>query len=692
MKKFCVYYFIFLFFVLSIFASGVIDSQDGFQYLAVTRNIYYQHRPTTPPNEWNTGKNINMNVYTGKDGLTYGPTGLGYSIAMLPAVFLTDLVYKYYNIPPPEHFPLESDWLILLLASFTNCFFAAILGVIIFVYLIDLGLSKKNAIFTSLVSIFCTNLFAYSKHSFAHMMFITLLVASFYLLRRFSLSKNVNYLIGSGIALGVATLTYNQTVILATPSYLLYFYLLYKPSFYNFKELFLVGVKFLFSILPFALIYIWFENTRAPFTESSSTIETMTETLKSSFKFPPIPLFIEGIYGNLISPGRGVILYSPILLAILIFWHKIKPKIIPELLLFIVLFVVYIIFYALPSSPNNVSGVGALWHGELSWGPRYILPVIPFGMIIFGNIYQYLSKKAKFFIIYPLFIFGLYIEVLGAVMPYQVKLHNLDFNFFVNQTEYTASLYSNLLPRYSPIISMTKNLVKMTKLLPKTIDHGPFNVKFYDGIDFPFNVGPTRWRVIEKTGYISFDLNNKEIQTITLDLINHPLSNSSSSAIIRISLNNHQLLTRPEILTVRERKSVNLPIKKEVLQQTDNQLIIEEEFDDKNIEEKHLQIIALQGIYINGIPVNMESLDFPYISDLGKVAGINYQNYGGTNNNPWKSWNIHTQIFERVPDFWWVKAVYYWDFPKQIFAFLFIINVVAVVFFGIKVFRFKQTR
>ena len=119
-KKFLFYYFLFLFSLLSIFVSGVIDSQDGFQYLAVARNIYYKGKPTAPPYEYDKRLNIHMSVVPGKDGDSYSLTGLGYSLAMVPAVTITDIFYKIYNIQPAMRFPLNNDWMILLFASFTE--------------------------------------------------------------------------------------------------------------------------------------------------------------------------------------------------------------------------------------------------------------------------------------------------------------------------------------------------------------------------------------------------------------------------------------------------------------------------------------------------------------------------------------------------------------------------------------------
>lgn len=695
MKKFLFYYFSFLFFTISLFCSGVIDSQDGFQYLAVARSIYYKHDLTAPPYEYTggpwVGKNIHMSTDIGKDGKTYSWTGVGYSLAMVPAVALTDIVYKIYNVSPPVHFPLESDWFILWAASFTNAFYAAILGVILFLYFLKLKLNFKQALFLSFVSIFTTNLFTLAKHSFAHMMFATFLVLTFYLLRIYSDTVRRVFLVFSALSYGVLSTIYNQTFLLATIPLITYYVLLIKPKFQSKSLGFILkdAIICFFILLPFLIFYLWLENLRAEVGSGYADPIFFVDYAKYLTSASQFPLIFEGIYGQLLSPGRSIFIYSPVLLLIAIFWYKIKRKVYPELIVFLLFSFSYIILYAKQISfePDTQKGIG-YWAGELSWGPRYLLPLIPFGMLIVGHIYQQLKNKAKNFIVYPLLAIGLFIEIIGITIPYQTKLQGLDKDIYVSGHHYTSFLYMNLLPQFSPIFSFTRQIKNLTKSFPLTLDHGQYNVKLFDGFDFPFNVGLERWRSIEGKGYISFDNTDQNpIKQMSFVLINHPLNNSSSSAQVNFYLNNQTQPIISKTLELGKRSEIEINISS-LLKEKNNQLIIDTYFDDPNIEKGHSQLIALLGFYINGQPVNTESLDFPYISPLGPaIEHTQYQNYGGTLNNPWKSWMIHTQIFERTPDFWWIKSLYYWDLPKKFFLVLFIGNIVGIIFFGVKVLK-----
>jgi len=691
MKKFILYLFLFLAFLLSIFVSGVVESLDGLQYLAVARNIYYGRGPTAPPYEYNTRQNIHMATYVGKDGRSYSFTGLGYSLAMVPAVALTDIVYKHFDVQPPVHFPLESDWLGLLIPSFTNTFFAALLGITLFLFFLELKLTKRQSIVMTFISLFTTNLFVYSKHLMPHMMFVTSLVLSFYLLKRFARTKNKILLTLSGACFGVVVLTYNPTFFLAIPPYFLYYLTLTRPnlSLKYLKNLLTNAFSFLLGAIPFIYLYFWFDKLKASAEFNSISPSVATGFLAYIINNVPIPVFFEGIYGQLLSPGRSIFIYSPVILAILIFWFKIQKKLIPELTLLISYSIILIFFYSVMvfnASPEQ--GISGIWHGESSWGPRYLTPLIPLAMLTVGHIYSQITRKAKLLVFLPLCLAGLYIEFLGILMPYQIKFHELEAQFYINGTNYNAPVYSNLLPRYSPIIMMSKKLVKLSGLFPLSYNYGKYNVRFFDGISFPFNVGPERWRSIEETGYISFDnASQASIKKISFDLINHPISETKVDAKVSFSLNGKQLLKTPVVFKATERKTVDLTIDEQILKARGNELVIRIDYGETPIFRDNKQILGLLNMYIDGQSQNMESISVPNVSPLGpKITGAVYNNWGGTNKDPWMVWDIHSQTFERLPDFWWIRNLYYWDVPRNWILSLLGLNITGLIFFGIKLY------
>jgi hypothetical protein len=90
-----------------------------------------------------------------------------------------------------------------------------------------------------------------------------------------------------------------------------------------------------------------------------------------AFSLSRIP---EGITGLLCSPGRGILWYCPpIFMAILGFRKAVRTKQI-EALLLIALFAGFLVLHA----------AVPFWHGGWSWGPRYLLPVLPGLMALTG--------------------------------------------------------------------------------------------------------------------------------------------------------------------------------------------------------------------------------------------------------------------------------------------------------------------
>ncbi|MBI2011798.1 hypothetical protein HYS91_03445, partial [Candidatus Daviesbacteria bacterium] len=113
-------------------------------------------------------------------------------------------------------------------------------------------------------------------------------------------------------------------------------------------------------------------------------------------------------------------------------------------------------------------------------------------------------------------------------------------------------------------------------------------------------------------------------------------------------------------------------------------------YENKNVVPKKYisQILGLISIFINNKAINKETLDFPYVSALGPtMMGIKYNIYGEEIIDPWRFWDIHSQTYERLPDFWWIRNLYYWDIPKTPLILLFLSMVLQSIIFGYKTYK-----
>jgi len=98
------------------------------------------------------------------------------------------------------------------------------------------------------------------------------------------------------------------------------------------------------------------------------------------------------------------------------------------------------------------------WSGGVAWGPRYLIPVLPFIMIILGNIFFHLNRKALKLFVIGLCAAGFYVNLTGILIWFQYGLvYGWDregLGNYPNSLEIMA--WS---PLYSPIVLHTKALM-----------------------------------------------------------------------------------------------------------------------------------------------------------------------------------------------------------------------------------------
>jgi hypothetical protein len=122
------------------------------------------------------------------------------------------------------------------------------------------------------------------------------------------------------------------------------------------------------------------------------------------------PLYV-GLYGLLLSSGKSIVLYSPIVLLAppgLVFLWRWRPA---EALLIGSLALVTLLYYA----------AWWAWYGGWSWGPRFLVPTLPFLVLAVGAA---LAERAwARWLALPLVIGGIGVQALGVL---------IDFNAYID--------------------------------------------------------------------------------------------------------------------------------------------------------------------------------------------------------------------------------------------------------------------
>lgn len=306
----------------------------------------------------------------------------GHYLSAFPIVSSVFAIPVYFI---PVILGLDITWFNLALLAKLSAAVTVSLSAV-FIYLIAKKFqAEKKALFLSLVYMFGTiNLASISQALWQHGALELALILFIY----FLFSKNF---ILAGFFLGVGVIA-RPTAILVPLIF----------SFYLYKKL---GIKNLFvfafgSLLP--LIFFVYYNSLYYYSLSNQGYYSQM------FEGWKLPLY-KGFFGNLVSPSKGFLVYSPVLVfsllgAFLVFRKSKNFK--KELLFFkssaILIFVHLIII-----------SFWKHWYGGWSFGYRMLSDVLPFLCLLLIPYFSSTFYKKTFKLFLILFLFSFFVEIFG---------------------------------------------------------------------------------------------------------------------------------------------------------------------------------------------------------------------------------------------------------------------------------------
>jgi hypothetical protein len=336
------YVFLLLGFVLSIlFSSGQIENPDTHLRLTQTRIILDDNKFGLPDD---VGEESHGNISINKDGRRFMVYNPGQTIIFIPIYFISNLVSTD---------EANAYYFSAFCVSFLNYMVHALCAFILFKIALLLGVIKKQAYLVSIFFGLTSYSFVFAQSTYEHHFEMFFILLSVY----FSLKKYTNHaglLSGLMLTLGVV---FRTTTILAVPAILL----LQKNTNERLKVLTSLTIG-----VAFVLIYNYYR-----FGNPLETGYSLAWSLAHSDKFDfwSFSGFPEAFFGFLFSPGKGLIFFSTTIVIALFgiktFWEK------QRLIFYAILLIsaAYLIIFSLNFA----------WHGSIwSYGPRYILPIIPF--------------------------------------------------------------------------------------------------------------------------------------------------------------------------------------------------------------------------------------------------------------------------------------------------------------------------
>ena len=187
-----------------------------------------------------------------------------------------------------------------------------------------------------------------------------------------------------------------------------------------------------------------------------------------------------GLVGLLISPGASLFLYFPPSVLIPLAAKYMYDKKENRLLLFLFLYVIVACWLDAGTLSFNFEPFA--WWGT-GWGPRYLLPVLPFVTLMLGSVFVHMKRKKGFtlsssfilkFSIIALSIAGFYITLIGTFVWWWYDI------IYVTQREHLSNSnpWNNIIwdPSQSPIVLHTKML--LTNYIGQ-ISHDKFSNTYY---------------------------------------------------------------------------------------------------------------------------------------------------------------------------------------------------------------------
>lgn len=446
------------FFSLNVISSGGhLDWWDGTEAFLVTESMALKNTakldPTVPSVEelrFHINYTINANKALQSGNNTDPKNLILEPVYTVRSLLLSALGVPFYYLALALHFsPITSVGLLF------NSLVISLTAVVIFYISIEVHRSKKTAFLLSLIFSVCSFIWPYNSTFWVQPLQALVLAVSLYLIitvhhydksflchytilnashRRFFFSGLAGFFLGLSIFA-------HPTSIIFLPAFLIYSFLrVMRHDKKNFVSL--VSVLAAMLVLIGIVNYIRFGSLTEFGYGYFSTLATHDGWV--------------GLLGLLISPGAGLLFYFPLTVLLPLgakYMYKDKRALFFLCVYIIVANWIYVGTLSFGAEPIS-------WSGGVAWGPRYLIPVLPFIMVILGSIIVHANKKRPLLriTVFALCIIGFYINLSAVLIWFQ---YGLMYGWhYEGLAAYPNSLdIITWYPQYSPIVLHTKALL-----------------------------------------------------------------------------------------------------------------------------------------------------------------------------------------------------------------------------------------
>jgi len=324
----------------------------------------------------------------GRDGKWVSKYGIGQSLAEIPAYLAGSLASK------SAHGPYRTA-LLYFITSFTSVLVSSGTCVLFYLTCVQIGWSRRVSLVLTVAVGFGSLIWPYSKTLFSEPLQAFSLPASFYMLMKWRDTGGAWRAAAAGFFLGLTAAT-KPFLVLCTPPLIVYFLCglgLRRRGKAQFRDALLFFCAFAFWIAV-VICYNWLRFG------NPLELGYLGGTDRDGVHGFNTPLLV-GLHGLLFSSGKGLIFFMPATVLLIFAWRPFARRRPAEAWTIAAVSVLMLVSY----SKWNA------WHGDYSWGPRFLLPAVPLLLLPIGVLFRRFANKAA---VISVFCISVFVQVLGV--------------------------------------------------------------------------------------------------------------------------------------------------------------------------------------------------------------------------------------------------------------------------------------
>jgi hypothetical protein len=369
--------------------SGSFHAIDEVSVAAMTESLVKHGRVTTDQIQWSQNWTPSQGR-VGPDGHLYSKKGVGSALLGAP--------FYWLSLRLPEVGAVRA----LMLA---NALVTALTGWLVYACVWRLDYRPAVAALTGLGYGLGTMAWPYAKYFFSEPLIALGLMLALWGLLVYRQNLQVRYAFLGGLGMGVALLAKVANVV-TWPLFLAYggwvaVHPQQERAAREKERLITAALAFLLPMVIAGLVLAGYNAARTGHLLDLGY--AADETFSTALWY--------GLAGQLLSPGKSLFLFSPILLAALFGIPALLRRDMPTALLSLGVIAVYPLLY----------GRWYMWWGGWSWGPRFLVPVLPFLSLFLAPVVDWVLRPSRWWaqaLLAVLALLSLLVQVLGVTVDF----------------------------------------------------------------------------------------------------------------------------------------------------------------------------------------------------------------------------------------------------------------------------------